>query len=340
MEHQTMTTIGVPFTWTIAHELTHQWFGDNVSYLTWGDVWLSEGFATFDEQLFYEHFWGTAAGLSRRQYYLNMAIGDVCGETFVTDTTTAGSDFYQPTVYAKGQGIVTMLRYLAPQDSLFFKGLRTYQTTYGFSNASTADLKAIMETAYGGMNLDTFFNQWVYGKGYPKYALTWNQVGSTVYVKLVQTRSCPASYNVHFSTPLELELKSATADTIVKVYSSLDTQVFTFNWAPIMDTVLLNPDVWTILRQYGFSTHDITLGVGGVAIGNITVSPNPTAYNWTVDGLDENIPLTLTDMNGRTIWQGKSAKGRGIIMASKLPPGDYLLTIGSGNADSIKLVHW
>ncbi|MBC7554052.1 MAG: hypothetical protein H7257_08735, partial [Taibaiella sp.] len=55
MEHQTMTTIGVPNTYVIAHELAHQWFGDNVTYKTWGDVWLSEGFATFAEQLFLGH---------------------------------------------------------------------------------------------------------------------------------------------------------------------------------------------------------------------------------------------------------------------------------------------
>ena len=339
MEHQTMTTIGVPFTWTIAHELTHQWFGDHVSYLTWGDVWLSEGFATFDEQLFYEHFWSPYYGWAHRNGYLLQALGDACGEVFVTDTTTANTLFYQPTVYAKGQGVVTMLRYLAPQDSLFFKGLRTYQQTYGGSNASTADLKAIMETAYGGMNLDTFFNQWIYGKGYPVYAVRWNQTGSNVVVRLVQTRSC-ASYNTTFSTPLELELHSGSLDTIVKVYNSLDTQWFTFNWSPTMDTVMLNPDIWTICKQNGAIIHDPELGVTTVLHGTLKVSPNPSSNNWKVDGLAENTSLALTDMNGRIIWQGKSNKGTTEVPGDKLPPGDYFLKVGDGNTDSIKLVHW
>ncbi len=340
MEHQTMTTIGVPYTWTIAHELTHQWFGDHVSYLTWGDVWLSEGFATFDEQLFYEHFWGPAAGFGRRNYYLNMAFGDACGELYVTDTTTANTLFYQPTVYAKGQGVVTMLRYLAPQDSLFFKGLRTYQQTYGFSNASTADLKAIMETAYGGMNLDTFFHQWVYGKGFPVYAVRWNQTGSSVAVRLVQTRSCPSSYDTTFSTPLELELHSGSLDTIIKVYNNVDTQWYTFNWAPTIDTVMLNPDIWTICKQIGHAIHDPGLGVTTIVQGALKVSPNPSSNNWQIDGLTENTALTLTDINGRIIWKGKSSKGTTVIPGDKLPPGDYFLKPGDGNTDSIKLVHW
>ena len=340
MEHQTMTTIGVPYTWTIAHELTHQWFGDHVSYLTWGDVWLSEGFATFDEQLFYEHFWSPHTGWAHRNSYLIQALSDACGEVYVTDTTTANSLFYQPTVYAKGQGVVTMLRYLAPQDSLFFKGLRTYQQTYGFSNASTADLKAVMETAYGGMNLDTFFNQWIYGKGYPIYSVRWNQTGSDVVVRLVQTRSCHGSYDTTFSTPLDLELQSGSMDTIVKVYNNLDTQWFTFNWAPPMDTLMLNPDIWTICKQSGPIVHDPELGISTIVHGNLKVSPNPSSDNWRVDGLAENTALTLTDMSGRIIWQGKSTSGATTIPGNKLPPGDYFLKLGSGNTDSIKLVHW
>ncbi len=343
MEHQTMTTIGVPYTWVIAHELTHQWFGDNVSYQTWPDVWLSEGFATFDEQLFYTHFRGPAAGLAHRQMYLTQALGDPCGEVYVTDTSSANTLFYQPTVYAKGQGVVTMLRYLAPNDSLFFKGLRTYQQTYSYGNASTADLKAIMEATYG-FALDTFFNQWIYGSGYPVYRVTWNQIGTNVYVKLIQTQSCPATTN-HFSTPIELQLRSAASDSIVKVYNSIDTQVFMLTWPVTMDSLVLNPDVWTICRGIGRVTRDTTLGVvagiNNIIPKNVTIQPNPTNNYWLIEQLPEDTGLMLTDMSGRILWQGKSGKGYTIIPGDKLPPGDYLLKLqGSNNTESIKLVHW
>ena len=339
MEHQTMTTIGVPSTWVIAHELTHQWFGDNVSYQTWGDVWLSEGFATFDEQLFYNKFWSPAAALAHRQSYLHMVLGLPCGELYVTDTSTATTLFNQQTVYAKGQGVVTMLRYLAPADSLFFKGLRTYQQTYAFGNATTADLKAIMEAAYGGMNLDTFFNEWVYGYGFPEYKVTWNQIGTSVYVKLTQKPSCTLT-TTPFSTMLELELHSPTTDTIVKVYNTMDTQVYTFNWAPAMDTVLLNPDVWTLLVQYGQSNRDLTLGVTNVVSQNIKILSNPSKNYWQIEQLPEGKGLILTDMNGRSLWQGKSGKDSTIVPGDKLPPGDYLLKFEDSSQASIKLVHW
>jgi aminopeptidase N len=48
--------LGLPGTeGTSAHEIAHQWFGDAVTEGDWHHLWLSEGFATYFEALFYEH---------------------------------------------------------------------------------------------------------------------------------------------------------------------------------------------------------------------------------------------------------------------------------------------
>ncbi len=44
----------------IAHETAHQWFGDAVTEKLWPHVWLSEGFATYFANLFFEHADGVA----------------------------------------------------------------------------------------------------------------------------------------------------------------------------------------------------------------------------------------------------------------------------------------
>ncbi len=341
MEHQTMTTIGVPNTYIIAHELCHQWFGDHVSYADWGDVWLSEGFATFSEQMFLTHFWGATAGLAHRKTYLTQALGVTCGELYVTDTSGSNTLFDLNTVYAKGQGVVTMLRYLAPSDSLFFQGLRNYQSAFGLGNAKTADLKAAMEHVYG-FSLDTFFHEWVYGKGYPEYRVTWDQYGSTVIVKLVQARSCP-TYDTTFSTPLELQLHSTTADTVVKIYNNADTQIYTFNWAPTMATVYLNPDAWTICKLLATVRQDTTLrylSVAPLTINNVKVFPNPSKDTWQVQNLSPNINLAIVDASGKVLWQGRSSNSTTIIPGGNLAAGFYFLMIGTDKANIIKLEHW
>jgi len=340
MEHQTMTTIGVPNTYIIAHELCHQWFGDHVTYATWGDVWLSEGFATFSEQLFYTHFWGPAAGLAHRKALNNSAMSPACGSVYVTDTSGPSTIFSTTYVYDKAQAVVNMLRYIAPADSLFFTVLKTYQQHFAFGNASTSDLKHIADSVYS-MNLDTFFNQWIYGQGYPSYKIWWDQVGSTVYVKLVQIASCP-SVTPLFRTPLELQLHGASADTIVKVYNYLDTQVFTFNWAQTMDSVMLNPDVWTLCKLIGTVHKDTTLPLGiNFKTQSFKVFPNPTKNFWQVEQLPENTDLTLIDMFGKMVWTGKSDRDKTIIPGKQLPAGEYILHLSSGEENStMKLTHW
>eukprot|EP01030_Chromulinospumella_sphaerica_P013813 gene13813-biopygen12077 len=221
MEHQTMTTIGVTNTTTIAHELMHQWFGDHVTYRSWRHMWLSEGFATYGENLYLQHFWSEAAATALRQGFISQVVSQPCGMTYVNDTTTSDSLFTR-NQYPKAAMIINTLRYMAPNDDVFFNTLRTYQSTYSFGNATTEDFKTIAETFYG-FDLDTFFNQWIYGRGYPNYRATWNQVGSTVYVKLMQSQTCP-SYTNHFSTPVEVHLRAGSVDTFIKVYNSIDTQ--------------------------------------------------------------------------------------------------------------------
>ncbi len=339
MEHQTMTTIGVPNTYIIAHELCHQWFGDNVTYQDWRDVWLSEGFATFSEGVFLEHFWSPAAAKAHRQGLLYSALGDLCGRVAVTDTSNSDSLFNQQTVYNKAQAVVRMLQYLAPNDSVFFSVLKTFQQNYGLGHATTANLKSIAEVAYG-VPLDTFFNQWIYGRGYPIYKVSWNQSGSTVFVKLIQTRSCP-SYTNHFSTPVEIQLHGLTADTFIKVYNTLDTQIYTFDWAPAMTNLYVNPNVWTILKVNGAILHDTHLSVGMIEPQNFKVYPNPTRNFWQLQDVNEGLSLSLTDVAGRVLWESVSVKGDNIIPGNKLPAGNYVLRISGVSVDgSVKLVHW
>jgi len=338
MEHQTMTTIGVTNTTTIAHELMHQWFGDHVTYRSWRHMWLSEGFATYGENLYLQHFWSEAAATSLRQSFISQVVSQPCGMTYVNDTTTSDSLFTR-NQYPKAAMIINTLRYMAPNDDVFFNVLRTYQSTYSFGNATTEDFKAIAETLYG-FSLDTFFNQWIYGRGYPNYRATWNQVGSTVYVKLMQSQTCP-SYTNHFSTPVEVHLRAGTVDTFIKVYNSIDTQVFSFDWSSTVTNVYLNTNARTLLRTLGTITKDASLGIGSIEKHNIKIQPNPAEDYWEIKDLPEDTGLALMDLEGRIIWKGIGGKAVTRIPGEKLPSGNYLLRVaGTSGTEHVKLVHW
>jgi len=339
MENQTLVTIGVPTTTTIAHELGHQWFGDHVTYASWRDIWLSEGFASYTEQLFVEHFWGTAAMVSYRIPRNNTVTSQPSGSVYVDDTTNVYRIFDGRLTYYKGAAVAHMLRYIAADDSTYFRMLRRYQNTYAFGLATTESLKAIAASAYG-TNLDTFFNQWIYKQGYPIYKAKWNWKDSIAYVQLIQTTS-DTSVSL-FHTPIDIQLISATGDTIIKVYNDLDTQLYSFRWNRAMSNMQLDPNYNVLHKMTGFGPiiHDTTVGLPIINVNNIKVYPNPAKETWRVTAVAKGILLTLTDMKGNVVWKGISEGTDVFVSAKELQAGNYILHIANNNHSTFKLVHW
>jgi aminopeptidase N len=339
MEHQTMTSLGYNVGLsTVMHELGHQWWGDCVSQRTWRDIWLSEGFATYCEQLFAEYTYGQAAAKAIRTPNFNAVVGGTTGTVYVNDTTDANKVFDYRLTYQKGAAVAHMLRFIAPSDSAYFLACRAYQQQYRYSNATTADLKAVFEGVYG-QPLDTFFNQWIYGQGYPIYNVKWNYRGGTAYVQLTQTVSANASVST-FSTPLELQLKSAAGGTVIRIYNNSPVQFITVPMADSMTGVTVDPYDNILNRAGAASTYDATLGIAdpGTKGMNLKAYPNPTQSGWTIEGLTAGTPLTLIDASGRTVWTETAGGTTASIPGRLLAAGTYLLTAGSGQVQSLQLV--
>ncbi|HSB94335.1 MAG TPA: M1 family metallopeptidase [Flavitalea sp.] len=169
---------------TVAHEVGHQWFGDNLTETGFEHLWLSEGFATYLSHLFIESKYGgdtlsKEMSIDRQkviEYYKK-------AQTPVVDLDTKNyMDLLNINSYQKGSWVLHMLRYQVG-DSMFWKGIRNFYSIYAGKNASTDDLRNVMETV-SAQKLERFFRQWLYTAGHPQldisYGYTNNQLEVTI----------------------------------------------------------------------------------------------------------------------------------------------------------------
>jgi len=150
----------------IIHEVAHQWFGNAVTEFDWDDVWLSEGFATYFTLLYREHAYGRddfVAGLKEAKKRIFSFYENNKDYRIVHDNLSDMSKVTTGQTYQKGAWILHMLRSQIGDDA-FRMGIQSYYREHFNANATTADLKRHMEMS-SGIELDTFFNQWLYQGG-------------------------------------------------------------------------------------------------------------------------------------------------------------------------------
>jgi aminopeptidase N len=135
----------------IAHELTHQWFGDLVTPEDWKYLWLNESFATYFGYGIVDHYYPewdvweqflqgqTGTALDRDALHENFPIEIPGGDHVVINVSTA------PIIYNKGGSILRQVEGYVGRDH-FRKGLRRYLKTHEFGCASSHDLWEALES--------------------------------------------------------------------------------------------------------------------------------------------------------------------------------------------------
>ena len=226
MEHQTISSMGVFNEDIMAHELAHQWFGDKITCRDWQDIWLNEGFAVYSEALYNEFEYGKDA--YNNFLRLRMANAKLAqGTVYVQDIKSIQEIFSGSRSYAKGCVILHMLRGVLG-DSLFFSTIHTYakDTSLAYGTAVTSDFRKVAEEV-SGTDLGYFFDEWIYGEGYPKYNVSWEVLESSGgYTAKINVLQSVNTFPQYFTMPLEILVETVSGDTLIKVFNNSQSAVY------------------------------------------------------------------------------------------------------------------
>jgi len=242
MEHQTLTSIGsglIDGTHAndpiFAHELAHQWWGNCVTPRNLGNIWISEGFATYAEALWDEHEGGLDAYLAffRARDWLTFH-----GTVYAPPLDPPVRAF-SVTTYVKGAYVLHMLRYLLGDED-FFAIFPLFRSRHEYGNATTRDFIDAAEHV-SGTELDWFFDQWLRREGRPAYAASFTQDGGTATVTVTQTHDGDP-----YRMPLPLRIHTSDGPVDVTVENASREASYGVPVTGIVDSVTVDPDGWIL----------------------------------------------------------------------------------------------
>lgn len=305
------------YDWLLAHEMTHQWWGNCVTESDWSDVWLSEGFATYGEPLWMETYgWSS---------YMDYMVSDIMipylnsGEVFPLGSPSTPQQYWSYTTYQKGAAVLHMLRRLMG-DGPFFQALNAYFDEFQFGLASSEDLKVHLENQYG--DLDWFFDEWVDGYGYPVYEISYQFSPGQVEVTVHQSQE----FGTFFEMPLEFLVEGEGQDTLLTMWNDTQDQTVIFQTSFNPSSATFDPSVKILCNMVLGVDERPSPPPGGTSA--LWVFPNPSSGTVTIDWQGtESLPLELAlfDISGRLVAARALSSGNRTLSLGSIPAGTYFL---------------
>jgi tricorn protease interacting factor F2/3 len=155
----------------IAHEVSHQWFGNLVTMKWWDDLWLNESFATFmaakaEHSMFPSwKTWEEFVRLDTAGAMIRDSILSTHPIEVKVNSPSEIEEVFDDISYGKGASVIRMLEAFTGEEN-FMKGVRAYLQKYKYSNASGVDLWTQIEEA-SKSQVKRIMSEWIKKPGYP-----------------------------------------------------------------------------------------------------------------------------------------------------------------------------
>lgn len=156
----------------IAHETSHQWFGNLVTMKWWDDLWLNESFANMMAYVAVDDLypeWNIWTDFASHESLMALRRDSLPGvqavKIDVSHPDEISALFDPSIVYAKGGQLLNMLRTYIGEEA-FRKGLQQYFKDHAYGNTTGDDLwKSLGKTS--GKDVNTFMTSWLEKSGFP-----------------------------------------------------------------------------------------------------------------------------------------------------------------------------
>jgi aminopeptidase N len=320
MEHQTMTTLG-NFTFIlVAHELAHQWFGDNVTCGSWQDIWINEGFASYAEYLAYEYLVSEESAELWMLTAHDISFLEPWGSIYIPEEylDDPARIFNNRLSYKKGAAIIHMIRHEIQNDTLFFNILREFQSDFRDSVAVGLDFKNLLEEKTG-IDFTDFFNQWYFGEGYPELNVSWEYANDTLFINSFQTTS--SAVTPLFKTLTEYRIDLIKGDTSIFLRQASNYEQYKIYMPEKVKSIKVDPDNRLLMKINLQNAFNIDK--------KYTIYPNPGDDKILIyfSEPDANYEIYITDTLGKIVDNYRCNKQIYELFIDSLPEGLYFLLI-------------
>jgi aminopeptidase N len=345
MEHATnisymlgMITGNLTYETTMAHELSHHWFGDLATCEEASEMWLNEGWAVYCEHLFLENLYNdsTAKDAIRKNHEGVLRKAHIDDGAYYAVSGVPSPQTYGRTVYDKGAEVAHTLRHYT-NDANFFNCMKSYFSLYSFTHVNSETLRDFLSQC-SSVDYTHAFDDWVFQPGFLHFSLGSVKTEQTSLVNFRTQLSIRQKLNhaQHYGT-----LVPVTVTYFDSLWNRIDEVVYATgectmhernftNFKPVYVALDFHErmqdaitDEWKVLTNTGtfdFGTAKAKLTVTAVSdsvlvrVEHNWVAPDPLQtpvaglhlhdYRyWTIDGLFDTTRLKADirfDFNGTT----------------------------------------